>query len=603
MKISRRALAIFAFAAAVTSPAQAQAQAPLSGPDLLLNSYTTGYQGRPAVAATLDGGFLVTWHSSGLSGFDVVARRFDTAAMPVSTEFVLSSTNNLYESLIAASPAGDFVVLWRAGSGDSMGQMLDSAGAPVGASFSVTTGQASSDVAWASSSEFAVVWEAPDGDPNGVFARVFDDTGAPLGAQFQVNGYTTGFQGQPEVAGLSDGNFVVAWSGAGTTGYGVFARRFDAGGAALGSDFVVNPNPAQHEATVAGLSTGEFVVAWTRAGVTEDHVFAQRFSNAGVAVGTEFQVNQAALAGSPRIVELSDGTFAVAWWGVLGQATPMARQFDASWAPLGSEFRVSSYTAFTEFPPEIAATTDGAFVLTWDRPYGGDASGSGVFGRVFCTDLGGPDADSDGVPDKCDHCPGFDDTNDADADGDPDACDICTNVAGARNIDVKPRLVLREWVNHPDRAQLKGSFTIGTAFSSLDPVANGARVIFKATGGPAVPGVLDYVLPPGAFDGTSGWKVNAAGTRYEWQDTSAHGLSKFVISDKSSVTPGLVAMSAKSKDPDFDLSLFVDQHDGIVVVGDPVLGECGETAFAPQDCTRSTQTSGLADPRQQIVCR
>lgn len=41
----------------------------------------------------------------------------------------------------------------------------------------------------------------------------------------------------------------------------------------------------------------------------------------------------------------------------------------------------------------------------------------------------GPDADSDGVPDMCDTCPGFDDNSDVDSDGTPDGCDACPNRA------------------------------------------------------------------------------------------------------------------------------------------------------------------------------
>ncbi|HRW52967.1 MAG TPA: autotransporter-associated beta strand repeat-containing protein, partial [Phycisphaerae bacterium] len=54
------------------------------------------------------------------------------------------------------------------------------------------------------------------------------------------------------------------------------------------------------------------------------------------------------------------------------------------------------------------------------------------FGSPAYLDIGayerqddGPDSDSDGAPDSCDICPGFDDNLDADTDGVPDGCDAC----------------------------------------------------------------------------------------------------------------------------------------------------------------------------------
>ncbi|MEE8148975.1 MAG: thrombospondin type 3 repeat-containing protein, partial [candidate division Zixibacteria bacterium] len=45
------------------------------------------------------------------------------------------------------------------------------------------------------------------------------------------------------------------------------------------------------------------------------------------------------------------------------------------------------------------------------------------------------DTDSDGVPDACDTCPGFDDNADIDGDGVADACDGCPNNANPAQTD------------------------------------------------------------------------------------------------------------------------------------------------------------------------
>ena len=79
----------------------------------------------------------------------------------------------------------------------------------------------------------------------GVFGQRFASDGSAQGTEFQVNTYTYYSQKSPAVAVDGLGNFVVAWtsgdnSKARTDRDGVFAQRFDSGGAAAGTEFQVN---------------------------------------------------------------------------------------------------------------------------------------------------------------------------------------------------------------------------------------------------------------------------------------------------------------------------------------------------------------------------
>src|SRR5262245_33327189 len=62
------------------------------------------------------------------------------------------------------------------------------------------------------------------------------------GAEFQVNSYTSNSQRLAAVATAADGDFVMVWQSYGQDGYGpgVFARRFTSAGAALASEFQIN---------------------------------------------------------------------------------------------------------------------------------------------------------------------------------------------------------------------------------------------------------------------------------------------------------------------------------------------------------------------------
>src|SRR5204862_333266 len=104
---------------------------------------------------------------------------------------------------------------------------------------------------------------------------------APSGGEFMVNTYTTGLQWYPAVASDASGNFVVVWESLGQDGGldGVFRRRFDASGAALGSVFKVNSYTTGYQLrpAVASDPAGNFVVAWQDEGQDgSTGVFAQR---------------------------------------------------------------------------------------------------------------------------------------------------------------------------------------------------------------------------------------------------------------------------------------------------------------------------------------
>src|SRR5699024_6024784 len=87
-------------------------------------------------------------------------------------------------------------------------------------------------------------------DGSGVFAQRYDADGTADGTAFRVNTTTTGDQADSAVAMDAAGDFVVSWtdlSGADGDGWGVFARRYHAGGTAYGTAFRVNTTTTDHQ--------------------------------------------------------------------------------------------------------------------------------------------------------------------------------------------------------------------------------------------------------------------------------------------------------------------------------------------------------------------
>ncbi|HYC55624.1 MAG TPA: DUF4215 domain-containing protein [Candidatus Binatia bacterium] len=103
-----------------------------------------------------------------------------------------------------------------------------------------------------------------------IFARLFDASGAPLGAAVQVSEGTPGWRVQPKVALDPEGAAMIAWLGAGEFTYSampVLARALDASGKTRGAPFRVDTFEygAALDPVVVSTGEGEFEVAWTSA--------------------------------------------------------------------------------------------------------------------------------------------------------------------------------------------------------------------------------------------------------------------------------------------------------------------------------------------------
>jgi|KBSSwiStaDraftv2_1062776.scaffolds.fasta_scaffold42636_3 hypothetical protein len=214
------------------------------GPEFRVNTYTTGIQHFPAVASDFGGNFVVVWQDGSLfeGGRGVFGQRFDSSGAPVGPEFQVETyTTGLqgYPS-VAADASGDFVVVWASETPGPFpavfGQRYSSTGVPLGPQFQVNTytggalnvpARVTSD----GSGNFVVVWgSGPDGDSWGVFGQRYASSGDPVGSEFLVNTYTTRGQMQPAVGTIGGGTFVVAWESYGQDGssWGVFSQRYSA---------------------------------------------------------------------------------------------------------------------------------------------------------------------------------------------------------------------------------------------------------------------------------------------------------------------------------------------------------------------------------------
>jgi hypothetical protein len=410
---SRLALALLA-TTMLTQPGPARA-APgdALGPEFQVNTFAAGNQRTTAVTMDAGGDFVVAWQSEGQDGdaSGIFAQRFDAAGVAQGPELQVNTVTTSAQMFpaVAMDADGDFVVAWASYGQDGnffgvFARRFDAAGAGQGPEFQVNTyttrRQNEPAVAMDADGDFVVAWQSKgQDDPSdistygyGIFAQRFDAAGVAQGAEFQVNTFTTGTQWKPTVAMDADGDFVVAWAGAGPgDGSGVFAQRFGAAGVALGPEFQVNTftTSTQKFPAVAMDADGDFAVAWQSFGQDGSYggIFAQRYDAAGVAQGPEVQVNSftADEQREPAVAMAADGDFVVAWEsrdqdGSLNGV--FAQRFGAAGMAQGPEFQVNTFTANWQNEPAVAMDADGDFVVAWESR---DQDGSyyGVFARRY----------------------------------------------------------------------------------------------------------------------------------------------------------------------------------------------------------------------------
>jgi hypothetical protein len=392
----------------VIFPALAWSQGMPAGPEFRVNTYTTSGQRAPAVAVDGTANFVVVWTSAGQDGsYDgIFGQRYDSSGAPLGSEFRINSFTTGYQSSpsVSASLSGEFVVVWDSvgedGSGRGVfGQRFDNAGAPLGSEFRVNTytsnAQYNPSVASDSAGNFVVAWQSytQDGSLSGVYAQRFGGAGNPLGAEFRVNTYTTGYQFFPSIAADAAGNFVVSWTDTVQDGNAsaVFAQRFASSGAPLGGEFRVNTFTTgyQYRSAVAEDPSGNFVVVGMSGGQDGSSVgvFGQRYASSGSPLGPEFRVNTFTTNRQdfPSVASDSGGNFVVVWrsdledgasYGVFGQ------RYSSAGAPVGSEFRVNTYTTSYQDEPAVGVAPSGEFVVVWES-YPQDGFAFGIFAQRY----------------------------------------------------------------------------------------------------------------------------------------------------------------------------------------------------------------------------
>jgi Ca2+-binding RTX toxin-like protein len=228
---------------------------------------------------------------------------------------------------------------------------------------------------------YVVTWRSSgqDGSSDGIYAQRFDAAGAKVGGEVLVNTTTAGSQNFAEVAALAGGGYVVTWTSDGQDGSfaGIYRQQFDANGTRVGVETLVNSQTsgAQTDAQVISLLTGGYVVAWTDLNGTRT-VRLQIFDAAGSAVGGEVTVATMApdhTALLAHLTELPTGRIAVTWsdavFGALSD-DPYFQLVRANGTLFGGPTQINTTPGTLANQTQVVALAGGGFMAVWTESIG-----------------------------------------------------------------------------------------------------------------------------------------------------------------------------------------------------------------------------------------
>lgn len=359
-----------------------QAQITPLGAQFQVNTYTTDRQGSPAIAMDSLGNSVIVWGSMGEDGDagGIFARRYaadGTASNPFQVN--LHTAGNQSMPAIASNKWGDFVIVWvsnQNGSYNSIyGRRYNAAGVPQDTIFRVNTttlGQhIAPKIAMDAIGHFAVVWEYSDSTHREVYAQRFNPQNIKQGIEFQVNTHVPLEQSHPSIAMNATGNFVVAWQSVeqDSSGYGVYAQRYNANGTPAGSEFRANTQTfwSQQLPSVSMGDQGNFIIVWQWYVLQQNYGRGQLYDAQGTPQGSEMELGTSTPVTFPIVKLHKDDSFVIGWMGRIPQ-TPWMFSYVRWFDRLGvgqMSWRVNSYTNAEAYIGGIGMDAKGNFTITW----------------------------------------------------------------------------------------------------------------------------------------------------------------------------------------------------------------------------------------------
>ncbi|MES2977694.1 MAG: calcium-binding protein [Pseudomonadota bacterium] len=347
----------------------------------LASNPSVGNDFSPSVAPLPDGGYLVAFYSSRYNtqtqsneASGIYLQRFDSSGERVGQELRVDATvQGQQRPEVTVFEDGSFAMVWMAygQSSSDWGQYVQRFDADGNALAGPTRVASTANdylpsIAALADGGFAVSWAGQIDNGlggYGVYAQKFGADGAAASGVLQLT--TVSDPARTDVSALPDGGFAVVWGSGYSLPGSVLMQRVDASGQ-LATPEPVTLSPEGNFPAVATLQDGTLVVTWYSAEVGgEQFVRAMHVDAQGKVITPAFTVSEDNLA-DPAIAALQDGGYVITWHSYeTFQSSAFAQRFDARDQPVGELLQTNATRAQSQNNPVVAALEDGGFLMGW----------------------------------------------------------------------------------------------------------------------------------------------------------------------------------------------------------------------------------------------
>lgn len=229
---------------------------------------------------------------------------------------------------------------------------------------------------------YIITWQSGgySGDTS-IMAQRFDAFGAKVGTEFLVEEGDTGFERDPSVDQLSNGSILITWADQyqqSTTDVDIQGMIIAPNGTRTSLNLVGSGGDEREAKVVA--NGDQFAVVYTNYSYSSGDVLLNRYDLSGANLGSA-AVNTtltAGLQGYSDVALLLTGNLAVSWYN--GGTEIRIRVFNGSAQSLGPETVINT-SSNNVTNPSVTALADGGFIATWEAFTSG--TGWDVRGRIF----------------------------------------------------------------------------------------------------------------------------------------------------------------------------------------------------------------------------
>jgi Ca2+-binding RTX toxin-like protein len=291
--------------------------------------------------------------------------------------------------------SGDYVIVWEARESDTVNhtsdstlyaQVRDASGKLVGQQIALTepgdgVGQSDVEVAALKAGGYVVTYSIEQEDGNAVAYRIVGADGS-VGAE-SIVATQTDYLVNPMVTTFDDGSYMLAW----TVQNRIVMQQLSATGSPIGDQTAIDTDDHILNANIITLKNGGYVVSWAD-GPTQALRFALYQPDAAAGSVHDIIGGEQGYAGpaTARLAAMADGGFVAVYSRFFDQMDDKAlvyfQRYDADGKLIG-EGVASTLAGGVYDAPDVAALSDGGFVVTWQTDNGD--SDYQIVGRRFDT--------------------------------------------------------------------------------------------------------------------------------------------------------------------------------------------------------------------------